>query len=69
MWSVVLNGDAEGLASWILYLRDNPQQAEECGCRSRDFLLRTASPEIVTAQYLDLIQRHLPDGKSLASLS
>jgi glycosyltransferase involved in cell wall biosynthesis len=59
------NGDAEGLAAWILELKVNPTLAVECGNRSRNLLERTATAEIVTAQYLQLIQQHLPEHKQL----
>jgi glycosyltransferase involved in cell wall biosynthesis len=62
------NGDAEGLAAWILELKANPTQAVDCGNRSRRLLERTATPEIVTAQYLQLIQQHLPEHKPLRRL-
>ena len=62
------NGDAQGLAAWILELKANPSQALAFGNSSRRFLERTATPEIVTAQYLQLIQRHLPEHKTLRSL-
>lgn len=59
------NGDAQGLADWILELKADCQQAVACGNRARNLLLRTAAPELVTAQYLQLIERHLPEQKSL----
>ncbi|QPN59161.1 glycosyltransferase family 4 protein [Synechococcus sp. CBW1002] len=59
------NGDAQGLADWILELKANRQQAVACGNRARNLLLRTATPDLVIAQYLQLIQQHLPDHKPL----
>ena len=61
------NGDIEGLAAWILELKANPSKASAFGNNSRRFLERTATPEIVTAQYLKLIQQHLPQNKSVES--
>lgn len=59
------NGDAEALAAWIRELKANPHQAAVCGRAARALLERTATPEIVTAQYLQLIERHLPEHKPL----
>lgn len=63
------NGDAEGLAAWILELKANPSHAVEFGNCSRRLLERTATPEIVTTQYLQLIQQHLPEHKQLETPS
>ena len=57
------NGDAEGLASWILQLKDNPQELERCGQAARSLLERRASPERITDAYWRLLERHLPAGK------
>lgn len=62
------NGDAEGLAAWILELNANPAEVVACGNFSRCLLERTATPEIVTAQYLQLIQKHLPEQNSQQTL-
>ncbi|MCP9888956.1 glycosyltransferase family 4 protein [Cyanobium sp. ATX 6A2] len=59
------NGDAEALTAWIRELKANPDQAAACGRAARDLLERTATPEIVTARYLQLIERHLPEHKPL----
>ncbi len=59
------NGDSDGLAAWILELKANPAEALACGKNSRNLLKRTATPEIVTAQYLKLIQQHFPKHKSV----
>jgi glycosyltransferase involved in cell wall biosynthesis len=59
------NGDAQGLADWILQLKADPAGAHTCGNHGRSLLLRTATPEIVTAQYLQLISQHLPEHKPL----
>jgi glycosyltransferase involved in cell wall biosynthesis len=59
------NGDAEGLAAWIRELQANPARARGYGTAARRLLKRTATPEIVTAQYLALIERHLPEHKAL----
>ena len=61
------NGDADGLASWIRELQRNPAHRQAYADAARQLLERTATPEIVTAQYLHLIRRHLPEGKLLAS--
>ena len=60
------NGDAQGLADWILELKADRQQAVACGNRARNLLLRTATPDLVTAQYLNLIVKHLPEHKLLS---
>jgi glycosyltransferase involved in cell wall biosynthesis len=59
------NGDADGLANWIRALCADPALAARHGAAARNLLERTATPEIVTDQYLELIGRHLPDGKPL----
>jgi glycosyltransferase involved in cell wall biosynthesis len=59
------NGDADGLASWIRELCREPEKARAYGCASRRLLERTATPTIVTDQYLELINRHLPNHKNL----
>ena len=60
------NGDAEGLAGWIRELHHNPSHARACGRAARALLERSATPELVCAQYLALIEAHLPDHKPLA---
>lgn len=57
------NGDAQGLSQWILQLKADSAMAASCGKRSRELLLRTSTPEIVTAQYLKIIREHLPEQK------
>lgn len=57
------NGDAQGLSQWILQLKADASMAASCGMRSRELLLRTSTPEIVTAQYLKIIREHLPEQK------
>jgi glycosyltransferase involved in cell wall biosynthesis len=59
------NGDAEGLADWIEQLRADPSAAATFGHAARHLLERTATPEIVTDHYLQLIQQHLPEHKPL----
>lgn len=61
------NGDAEGLSAWILSLSANPAVTSDFGTAARRLLLRTATPELITARYLELIERHLPEHKPLAS--
>ena len=63
------NGDAEGLAGWIRALRTDPVLASACGTAARTLLERTSTPEIVTDRYLELIEKHLPDHKSIAGIS
>ena len=63
------NGDADGLAAWILELKANPELAAVYGNNSLRLLKRTATPDIVTAQYLQLIERHLPDQKQLMEIN
>lgn len=58
-----VNGDADGRASWIKQLKSDPAHARSCGDAARHLLKRTATPEIVTDQYLQLIKRHLPINK------
>ena len=58
------NGDANGLANWILHLVNHPHEARAMGNRSRSLLERTATPDLVTSQYIQLIARHLPEHKS-----
>jgi len=57
------NGDADGLATWIHELHNNPGDAVAYGKAARKFLECTATPELVVNQYLHLIQRHLPSFK------
>ena len=57
------NGDADGLADWILQLKNNPTNAKAYGNASRRLLESTATPDIVTTQYFQLIKRHLPESK------
>jgi glycosyltransferase involved in cell wall biosynthesis len=57
------NGDASGLAEWILQLKSDPTAAAEYGLAGRRLLIRTASPEVVTDSYLKLIRRHFPKHK------
>ncbi|MFY8148229.1 MAG: glycosyltransferase family 4 protein [Prochlorococcaceae cyanobacterium] len=57
------NGDAEGLADWILQLKANPQERNQRGQAARALLESKASPELITNQYMHLLERHLPAGK------
>jgi glycosyltransferase involved in cell wall biosynthesis len=59
------NGDAQGLAAWIQQLKADPAAAAACGEAARRLLERTATPEIVSSRYLELIERHLPEHKPL----
>ncbi|MEB3353752.1 MAG: glycosyltransferase family 4 protein [Cyanobacteriota bacterium] len=62
------NGNAADLAAWIAELKADPAQAAACGQAARALLERTATPEIITAQYLTLIEQHLPETKTLAPI-
>jgi glycosyltransferase involved in cell wall biosynthesis len=57
------NGNAEDLAAWIRDLKNNPAEARSLGASARDLLQRTATPELVCAQYLKLIKEHLPESR------
>jgi glycosyltransferase involved in cell wall biosynthesis len=59
------NGNADDLAAWIAELKADPAQASACGRAARTLLERTATPALVTAQYRELIERHLPEHKPL----
>jgi glycosyltransferase involved in cell wall biosynthesis len=64
------NGDGAGLAAWILALKADPARARSLGRAARELLLDTATPELVTARYGELIHRHLPaDKRQLAAAS
>ncbi len=54
------NGNAEDLAAWICELKKNSAAARSIGEASRSLLQRTATPELVSADYLKLIEEHLP---------
>ena len=54
------NGNAEDLAAWISQLKQQPAVARRLGQEARDFLQRSATPELVTDMYLKLISQHLP---------
>ena len=54
------NGNAEDLAVWIRELKHNPAHARCFGQAARALLERTATPELVCTQYLELIEAHLP---------
>lgn len=49
------NGDSIGLSDWIINMKDNPELKKELGSNGRDFLLKTATPEIITEKYLEII--------------
>lgn len=61
------NGDAEDLARWIRELKANPNTARACGDAARQLLLCSASPELVVSRYMDVLERHLPEKKSLVT--
>jgi hypothetical protein len=63
------NGASQQLADWIRQLHAKPQLAAACGLASRDLLLSSASPELVTDRYWELLNRHLPVSKQLNSLT
>lgn len=60
------NGDAEGLADWILQLKANPQETERRGQAARALLQASAAPDRITDQYARLLERHLPANKLAA---
>ncbi|MBM5784707.1 MAG: glycosyltransferase family 4 protein [Cyanobacteria bacterium K_DeepCast_35m_m1_288] len=55
------NGNAEDLAAWICELKRNPSHARSLGQAARSLLESTATPDVVCAQYLELIKAHLPE--------
>ncbi len=57
------NGDADGLATWIRHLATHPTEAAAFGRAARDLLLTTASPDLITRRYLDVVRPHLPEAK------
>jgi glycosyltransferase involved in cell wall biosynthesis len=57
------NGNAEDLAVWIRELKHNPAHARSLGQAARALLERTATPDLVCAQYLELIQAHFPESR------
>jgi glycosyltransferase involved in cell wall biosynthesis len=57
------NGDSPGLADWIRHLVAHPAEAAGLGRSARDLLLTSASPDLITHQYLDVIRPHLPQAK------
>ena len=63
------NGASQQLADWIRQLHARPQLAAACGLASRELLLSSASPELVTDRYWELLNRHLPVSKQLNSLT
>ena len=60
------NGDAGALVSWILELVADPAAAAAHGAGGLVLLRRTATPELVSERYHQLISRHLPEGKVVA---
>jgi glycosyltransferase involved in cell wall biosynthesis len=61
------NGDAEGLAEWVYYLSCHSEVAQQMGRSARAFLERTATPDIVTTRYMDLMSNHLPERVKIVS--
>ena len=53
------NGDSQGLAKWILDFKNNPEKYLSIGENGREYLLRTATPTLVTDKYVELIQKHI----------
>ncbi|WP_094509991.1 glycosyltransferase family 4 protein [Synechococcus sp. MW101C3] len=63
------NGDAVSLAAWIQDLVVDPDAALAHGAAGLELLRRTATPELVSERYRQLICRHLPNGRAVATLS
>jgi glycosyltransferase involved in cell wall biosynthesis len=59
------NGNVADIAAWITALKNDPTARASYGAASRNLLARYATPDLVAGQYLQLIERHLPEGKSL----
>ncbi len=60
------NGDAGALVAWIRELAADPATAAAQGAAGLVLLRRTATPDLVSERYLQLISRHLPEGKLVA---
>lgn len=63
------NGEADSLAEWILHLHQHPEDLRRMGTASRKLLMRTATPELITAHYWHVIKPHLPSTKTEAYIS
>jgi glycosyltransferase involved in cell wall biosynthesis len=50
------NGDCQGLADFIDWLRCHPDRAEELGKAGRDYLLSHFTLEIAAQKYFDVLQ-------------
>lgn len=61
------NGNAEDLAAWIRKLKQQPAAARSLGEASRALLQRTATPQLVSATYLKLIEDHLPESRRMVA--
>ncbi|MCT0225929.1 glycosyltransferase family 4 protein [Synechococcus sp. CS-1328] len=57
------NGDANALVAWIRELMADPTRSAAHGAAGLAHLRRTATPELVSERYRQLIYRHLPEGK------
>ena len=53
------NGDSKGLSEWINYLKNNPSEKLKLGKKARSFLLKNATPEIITKKYLNIINKSI----------
>lgn len=60
------NGDAGALVAWIQELAADPAAAAAHGAAGLALLRSTASPELVSERYRQLICRHLPEGRAPA---
>lgn len=60
------NGGSSELAAWISHLKDSPNELSRYGAAARALLEKSATPTLVFESYRKLIERHLPQCKSLA---
>jgi glycosyltransferase involved in cell wall biosynthesis len=61
------NGDAGALVAWIRELAADSAAAATHGAAGLELLRRTATPELVSERYRQLICRHLPEGRVMGS--
>ncbi len=50
-----INGDAQGLANYILTLSHNPEWAQTLGCNARTYLEHHFTRDIIAAQYKEVL--------------
>ena len=51
------NGDSDGLSTFILKLKSDRQLAEKIGNASREYLQSNFTPEIISKQYIDVLEQ------------